>query len=264
MAGRSWRRCSVPDDTGTVTALALSPRFQEDGTALAATLDNGILRSTDSGQSWQTSSFGLQSLEVAGPCLGNGRNRHCRDVVWSLSFTERGPGVAGSCADGRNGVRGARDDRQTVRCWPRRRLAHCCGRRRTSRNWSPARGTCRTTSARSAMLSLRRRPDRCWAPRSTGSCFRPMTDAILVGGIDARPRSASRPTRRGSIAGTATGVMQSAGRRRDMDGSPAGAAARSAPAAPVVDGLPLVSGSNSPPVIDDPAVAGRSSPRRCH
>jgi photosystem II stability/assembly factor-like uncharacterized protein len=63
--GLSWQQCSIPGNIGTVTDLAPSPRFQEDGTALAATLDNGILRSTDSGQSWQASSFGLQSPEVA-------------------------------------------------------------------------------------------------------------------------------------------------------------------------------------------------------
>ena len=63
--GLSWQQCSLPGSVGTVTDLALSPRFEEDGTALAATLDNGILRSTDSGQSWQPSSFGLQSPEVA-------------------------------------------------------------------------------------------------------------------------------------------------------------------------------------------------------
>jgi photosystem II stability/assembly factor-like uncharacterized protein len=68
--GLSWQQCSIPGNIGTVTDLALSPRFQEDGTALAATLDNGILRSTDSGQSWQLSSFGLQSPEVAAIAWG--------------------------------------------------------------------------------------------------------------------------------------------------------------------------------------------------
>ena len=62
--GRTWRRCSVPDDTGTVTALAPSPHYDQDGTALAATLGNGILRTTDFGQSWQIANFGLQSPEV--------------------------------------------------------------------------------------------------------------------------------------------------------------------------------------------------------
>ena len=62
--GQSWRRCSVPDDAGTVTALASSPHYDQDGTALAATLGNGILRTTDFAQSWQTANFGLQSLEV--------------------------------------------------------------------------------------------------------------------------------------------------------------------------------------------------------
>src|SRR5215213_6215594 len=68
--GLSWQQCSVPSNIGTVTDLALSPRFEEDGTALAATLDNGILRSTDFGQSWQESSFGLQSSEVTAIAWG--------------------------------------------------------------------------------------------------------------------------------------------------------------------------------------------------
>ena len=62
--GRTWRRCSVPDDGGTVTALAPSPHYDQDGTALAATLGNGILRTIDFGQNWQTANFGLQSPEV--------------------------------------------------------------------------------------------------------------------------------------------------------------------------------------------------------
>jgi photosystem II stability/assembly factor-like uncharacterized protein len=70
--GKSWRQCSVPDGVGTVTGLGLSPRFREDGTGLATTLDSGMLRSTDSGQSWQASSFGLQSLEVLAVAWGTG------------------------------------------------------------------------------------------------------------------------------------------------------------------------------------------------
>jgi photosystem II stability/assembly factor-like uncharacterized protein len=62
--GQSWRRCLVPEGTGLVAALALSPRFGEDGVALAGTLGNGILRSTDGGQNWQTSNFGLGSADV--------------------------------------------------------------------------------------------------------------------------------------------------------------------------------------------------------
>src|SRR5215213_370959 len=68
--GLSWQQSSVPGNVGTVTCLALSPRFQEDGTALAGTLDNGMLRSSDYGQSWQTSSFGLSSPEVTAIAWG--------------------------------------------------------------------------------------------------------------------------------------------------------------------------------------------------
>ena len=70
--GRTWQPSAVPGGTGTVTAFALSRTFAEDGTALAATLENGVLRSSDAGRSWQTSSFGLQSREVLAVAWGVG------------------------------------------------------------------------------------------------------------------------------------------------------------------------------------------------
>jgi photosystem II stability/assembly factor-like uncharacterized protein len=69
--GQSWRRGLVPEGTGPVSALALSPRIGEDGVAVAGTLGNGILRSTDGGQSWQTSSFGLGSADVLALAWGD-------------------------------------------------------------------------------------------------------------------------------------------------------------------------------------------------
>ncbi|MGH2615043.1 MAG: WD40/YVTN/BNR-like repeat-containing protein, partial [Thermomicrobiales bacterium] len=72
--GRIWTRCAVPDGTNAMAALALSPRFLQDGTALAATLEHGVYRSTDFGESWQPSSFGLQSSEVLALAWGMGES----------------------------------------------------------------------------------------------------------------------------------------------------------------------------------------------
>jgi photosystem II stability/assembly factor-like uncharacterized protein len=70
--GTTWQRSSLPDGTGTVTALVVSPQIDRDGVALAATIDGGVLRSADGGRAWQTSSFGLQTSEVLALAWGEG------------------------------------------------------------------------------------------------------------------------------------------------------------------------------------------------
>ena len=62
--GKSWRRAQLEDSAASITALAASPNFAGDHTAIAATLENGILRTNDGGQTWTNASFGLESLEV--------------------------------------------------------------------------------------------------------------------------------------------------------------------------------------------------------
>jgi len=47
-----------------VTAIVLSPTFDQDGTALIGTLEDGIFRSTDQGQSWSAANFGLLPLGI--------------------------------------------------------------------------------------------------------------------------------------------------------------------------------------------------------
>lgn len=62
--GKTWEQVSVQGGSEAITSMALSPQFSQDETALAATLDNGILRSSDQGRSWVSSNFGLLSQEV--------------------------------------------------------------------------------------------------------------------------------------------------------------------------------------------------------
>lgn len=63
--GKSWQRADLEDGTVAVTALAASPNFARDRTALAATLDNGVVRTNNGGRTWTNASFGLESLEAS-------------------------------------------------------------------------------------------------------------------------------------------------------------------------------------------------------
>lgn len=63
--GESWQQAELEDGVAAIMALAASPAFANDRTALAATLENGLLRSTDGGRTWMNASFGLESLEVS-------------------------------------------------------------------------------------------------------------------------------------------------------------------------------------------------------
>lgn len=71
-AGHTWSRCAIPSDIGPITAISPSPNVAQDGTVLAATLAGGIVRSTDTGRTWQRSSFGLPSQEVLAVAWGTG------------------------------------------------------------------------------------------------------------------------------------------------------------------------------------------------
>jgi photosystem II stability/assembly factor-like uncharacterized protein len=55
-----------------VSALAISPGFGQDGTLLAATLEDGIFRSTDRGASWAACNFGLLDLHVLALAISPG------------------------------------------------------------------------------------------------------------------------------------------------------------------------------------------------
>ncbi len=68
--GTTWQRAKLEDGVAAVTALAASPHFASDQTAVAATLANGILRTTDGGRTWMNASFGLESMEVTALAWG--------------------------------------------------------------------------------------------------------------------------------------------------------------------------------------------------
>ncbi len=61
--GETWFTPSMPQRSH-ISQIALSPDFAEDGTGFAATLEDGVLVTTNHGQSWHTWNFGLLDLEV--------------------------------------------------------------------------------------------------------------------------------------------------------------------------------------------------------
>ena len=63
-AGESWDVADLDSPAPQVTALAVSPDFAKDGTLLAATLQDGIFRSTDRGVNWTGWNFGLYDPNI--------------------------------------------------------------------------------------------------------------------------------------------------------------------------------------------------------
>jgi len=61
--GANWQIANLPARS-RVLGLALSPDFQRDGVALAATADDGVLRSADHGATWHAWNYGLLDLGV--------------------------------------------------------------------------------------------------------------------------------------------------------------------------------------------------------
>jgi photosystem II stability/assembly factor-like uncharacterized protein len=51
--GRAWREINLPVGFATILSLAISPNFKQDGTLFAGTEEQGLLRSTDRGETWQ-------------------------------------------------------------------------------------------------------------------------------------------------------------------------------------------------------------------
>jgi photosystem II stability/assembly factor-like uncharacterized protein len=61
--GKTWTSATL-SQTAQVSQLLLSPDFESDGIAFAATLENGVLRTTDEGLRWHSWNFGLLDLET--------------------------------------------------------------------------------------------------------------------------------------------------------------------------------------------------------
>jgi photosystem II stability/assembly factor-like uncharacterized protein len=61
--GKTWASATLAQ-AAQVSQIVLSPDFESDGIAFAATLENGVLRTTDEGQRWHSWNFGLLDLET--------------------------------------------------------------------------------------------------------------------------------------------------------------------------------------------------------
>lgn len=62
--GSTWQRAQIEGDTCAVSAIVASPAFSKDTTALAASLDGGVVRTTNAGRTWSLATFGLHDFEV--------------------------------------------------------------------------------------------------------------------------------------------------------------------------------------------------------
>ncbi len=62
--GNSWQPGRLPAPLPAISALAISPCFQEDGTALAGTSEDGVLVTSDRGMNWVSWNFGLLDLNI--------------------------------------------------------------------------------------------------------------------------------------------------------------------------------------------------------
>lgn len=63
-AGQTWQSAKLDTPAPLVTALVASPNFAKDGTLLAATVQDGIFRSTDRGVNWTGWNFGLYDPNI--------------------------------------------------------------------------------------------------------------------------------------------------------------------------------------------------------
>jgi hypothetical protein len=64
--GANWTAAGLGSPAPFVTALAVSPDYARDGIALAATIEDGVLRTDNYGEIWRPWGFGLFDLHVLG------------------------------------------------------------------------------------------------------------------------------------------------------------------------------------------------------
>jgi photosystem II stability/assembly factor-like uncharacterized protein len=62
--GINWRQSRLPNPPPAISALAVSPKFAEDGIVFAGTGEDGVLVSNDRGKSWAAWNFGLLDLSI--------------------------------------------------------------------------------------------------------------------------------------------------------------------------------------------------------
>jgi photosystem II stability/assembly factor-like uncharacterized protein len=62
--GRAWESIPLPPPPPVISALVLSPNFEQDGIVFAATLEDGVLFSSDRGNHFGTWNFGLLDLNI--------------------------------------------------------------------------------------------------------------------------------------------------------------------------------------------------------
>jgi len=62
--GQTWNVVMFPSPPPTVSTLAVSPNFAQDGVVLAGTMEDGVFRSADGGRHWSIWNFGLLDLNV--------------------------------------------------------------------------------------------------------------------------------------------------------------------------------------------------------
>lgn len=62
--GEDWFTAVLPPPAPLISALALSPAYEEDGVLVAATAEDGVFVSTDRGGHWMPWNFGLLDLNV--------------------------------------------------------------------------------------------------------------------------------------------------------------------------------------------------------
>jgi photosystem II stability/assembly factor-like uncharacterized protein len=63
-AGQTWHVITLPTPPSIVSCLAFSPCYADDGIAFLGTMEDGVYRSADRGQSWARWNFGLFDLRV--------------------------------------------------------------------------------------------------------------------------------------------------------------------------------------------------------
>jgi photosystem II stability/assembly factor-like uncharacterized protein len=94
-----WREVTAWAGLGVAVAVAFSPDFAVDQTLFVATPD-GVFRSQDGGESWESSTFGLHDLDVL--CLAVAPDFATSEVLWAGT-------AGGGFYRSRNGARSWRD-----------------------------------------------------------------------------------------------------------------------------------------------------------